>query len=360
MRPPNAIDFWRGVALVMIFINHIPGLAYSILTFRNYSISDAAELFVFLAGVSLSFVANGRSGTKKPLSGVLVRLLVRTFEIWRAQIATISCAVAMLGAGAITFNDPLLLEWHGAGPAFFDSVRASIGMVLLTYQIGYFNILPLYVALLLIAVVFVAIARSSLPAAVAMSVALYVATLTFEIELPSWPADGAWFFNPLSWQLIFVLGYVGSQLAHHRSEQFQKAIVRLWPLAVAILIVGAVIVWIDYRPDPMTVPSPRYFYLFDKMYLSPVRIVSMLAIAIAFYPSFPVFSRWMGPVVRYCSSLGRNSLAVFCIASLLALAGQIVRYTSEPTFLLDTMIVATGLVLLRVTAWLAEFQSAKP
>ena len=64
MRPPNAIDFWRGVALVMIFINHIPGLDYSMVTLRNYAISDAAELFVFLAGCSLAFVANGQSAPK--------------------------------------------------------------------------------------------------------------------------------------------------------------------------------------------------------------------------------------------------------------------------------------------------------
>jgi hypothetical protein len=83
----------------------------------------------------------------------------------------------------------------------------------------------------------------------------------------------------------------------------------------------------------------------------------MIAIAIAFYPAFPVLSRQMGSAVRYCSSLGRNSLAVFCVASLLALTGQIARYVGEPTFLLDTAIVASGLVLLRVTAWVAEFQS---
>lgn len=131
----------------------------------------------------------------------------------------------------------------------------------------------------------------------------------------------------------------------------------LWPFAVAIVAVGAVIVWIDYRPDPMNVPWPRYFFLFDKEYLSPVRILSMLAIAIAFYPAFPVLSRRLGPAIRYCSSLGRNSLPVFCMASLLALAGQIARYIGEPTFLLDTAIVATGLIVMRVTAWVAEYQS---
>jgi hypothetical protein len=138
---------------------------------------------------------------------------------------------------------------------------------------------------------------------------------------------------------------------------FPALVERLWPFATAILVAGAVIVWIDYRPDPMLVRQPRYFFLFDKEYLSPVRILSMIALAIAFYPAFPVISGRLGPVVRYCSSLGRNSLPVFCMASLLALAGQIVRYIGEPTFLLDTAIVITGLVLLRVTAWIAEFQS---
>jgi hypothetical protein len=207
MRPPNAIDFWRGVALAMIFINHVPGMDYSILTLRNYAISDAAELFVFLAGCSLALVANGK-GDAKPVGQLVRRLIMRAFEIWRAQIVTISVAVAMLAAGAIALDDPLLLEWHNAGPAFFDTVRASVGMVLLTYQIGYFNILPLYVVLLLLAVVFILLARWSLMVALAASAILYVATLAFELELPSWPAEGAWFFNPLSWQLLIVLGFV--------------------------------------------------------------------------------------------------------------------------------------------------------
>ena len=356
MRPPNAIDFWRGVELVMIFINHIPGMDYSVLTLRNYAISDAAELFVFLAGYSIAFVANG-SKSERPLGQVVMRLLTRAFEIWQAQIATISVAIAMLAAGAIFFTDPLLLEWHGAGPAFSDTVRASIGLVLLTYQIGYFNILPMYVVLMLLAVVFVALSRWSLLLALAASVGLYAATLACQLELPSWPAQGAWFFNPLSWQLLIVLGFLVATV-RKRYPGFQAVIERLWPFAVAVALLGLVIVRIDYRPDPMLVPQPRYFFLFDKTYLSPVRILSMLAIAVAFYPAFPVIYRYADSVVRYCSSLGRNSLPVFCMVSLLALAGQIARYVGEPNFLLDTAIVASGLVLLRMTAWLAEFQSS--
>lgn len=355
MRAPNAIDFWRGVALVMIFINHVPGMVYSHLTLRNYAISDAAELFVFLAGCSLAFVATGRPGVK-PLSQVIARLLLRAFEIWRAQIVIISVAVAMLGAAAIVFNDPVLLEWHGAGPVFSDPARASVGLLLLTYQIGYFNILPLYVVLLLLALVFVVMARRSLAAAIVASFALYAATLAWELRLPSWPAQRAWFFNPLSWQVLVMLGFAAITLQRTHPERWRAVIGGLWPLSMIVVALGAGIVWMDYRPDPMAVPHPRFFFLFDKQFLSPVRIVNMVAIAIAFYPLFPILARYVAPVVHYCTSLGRNSLAVFCMASLLALAGQIARYVGEPDILFDTGIVVSGLVVLRVTAWIAEWQ----
>ena len=41
MRQANAIDFWRGFALITIFIDHIPGNLYERATYRNVSISDA-------------------------------------------------------------------------------------------------------------------------------------------------------------------------------------------------------------------------------------------------------------------------------------------------------------------------------
>ena len=41
-RKANPVDFWRGFALVTIFINHIPGNYYSYFTHGNISISDSA------------------------------------------------------------------------------------------------------------------------------------------------------------------------------------------------------------------------------------------------------------------------------------------------------------------------------
>ena len=53
------IDFFRGLALIMIFVNHVPGNMFEIFTSRNFGLTDAAEIFVFLAGYAAA-LAYGR------------------------------------------------------------------------------------------------------------------------------------------------------------------------------------------------------------------------------------------------------------------------------------------------------------
>src|SRR5579872_5067519 len=143
-REPNAVDFWRGFALITIFIDHIPGLFYSRFTLVNFSISDAADLFVFLAGWSLRLMAEG-SGRRRPTRDVMLRLFGRALEIYAAQVLITMLAIAMLALASVELDNPLLLEWHNAAAVFNDPVPTHIGLATLTHQLGYFDILPLYV-----------------------------------------------------------------------------------------------------------------------------------------------------------------------------------------------------------------------
>ena len=68
-------------------------------------------------------------------------------------------ALAIIAGAALYLDNPLLLEWHNAALFYSDPVQASIGLVLLSYQLGYFNILPLYVAVLAMAPIFILLAR---------------------------------------------------------------------------------------------------------------------------------------------------------------------------------------------------------
>jgi hypothetical protein len=260
VRQLNAIDFWRGFALVMIFINHVPGNAFIPLTFRNFAVCDAAELFVFLAGWSMSFVA-GRARDHRPMASVQQRLLWRAVEIYRWQIGTTAAAVALLAMAASLTGNGLFYEWNNAGAAFFDPWRAGIGIVFLTYQVGYFNILPLYVVLLLMAVPMVWLYRKHWLWLLAVSGTTYLAAAVYRLTPPTWPTDDAWYLNPLSWQLMMVMGFCGGQWSAS-IEGFTTRISRWWVLALAVVVVCAAVSVLEWRPDPLDVPEPRALFTF--------------------------------------------------------------------------------------------------
>ena len=358
MRSANAIDFWRGVALVMIFVNHIPGNWFGALTLRNYAISDAAELFVFLAGWSLSY-ATGGPHKPEPISQTVFRLTSRALQLYRAQIVITILAIAFLAALAMTRSNPLYLEWHNAGSFFYDPVRTVIGIVLLTHQLGYFNILPLYVVLLLYAPAIIAVYRWDRWSALVVSVAIYVFALVTRTSFPHWPAEERWYFNPLSWQLLLVLGFFSAEQSR-RDTDLRKIAHRLLPLAWLAVAGGAYVTLNHMWPDPMRVPEPRMFFLFDKTYLSPIRVLSLIAIVIAFHSLFPRLERPLGPVTGLMCAFGRNSLPVFCVSSLLSLGGQVIRLIYDESFLLDLTVVILGLGVMGLTAWFVEWRSRVP
>ncbi len=130
-RQPNAVDFWCGLALITIFIDHFPGIVYANYTLVNFSISDAADLFVFLAGWSLRLMADG-GGRHMPTRDVMLRLFSRALELYAAQVLITMLAIALLATSAIELGNPLLLQWHNAAAVFNDPVPTHIGLAVLT------------------------------------------------------------------------------------------------------------------------------------------------------------------------------------------------------------------------------------
>lgn len=356
MRDPNAIDFWRGFALVTIFINHIPGNTFERYTFSQYGISDAAELFVFLAGWSIGIATRGRDGKPEAAGKSVVRLLARTVEVYRAQLTVMLLALALIAGAALLLDNPLILEWHNAGGFFADPIQSVCGMALMTYQLGFFNILPLYVLLIGIAPIFVLVGRVSLIAALALSGGIYLASLVFEWNVPSWPGEGDWFFDPFCWQVLLVLGFVlqGWSL---RSDTLRRWSRRLVPVGFAIVTVGVVLAVTEIRPDPLMVPEPRLLFTFEKTYLTPARLLHFLGVLLAFAPLYALIAPRIGVVGRYLSQLGRNSLAVFSMGSILSLFGQLVRFQTGGGVLVDMLVAGSGLVGLGFTAWFVEWRT---
>ncbi len=354
MRAPNEIDFWRGFALVTIFINHVPGIYFERFTYRNVSLSNSAELFVFLAGCSLRILVDG-AARALPAQWLVFRLEARAFNVYVAQMVVTELAIALIAASAFFLDAPYLLDWHNASAVFNDPVKAHIGLVLLTHQLGYFNILPLYVVLLVIAPPIALLHRHAKRFLPLISFLIYAWALIFGANLPTWPVEGTWFLNPLTWQFIYVLGFllagtdgIGAAARRHRG-------ILRW-LAVPVVLLGALVAFADFSPDAVIVPEPKLLFVFDKTFLSPARLIHSLALTAIFAGTVKIIVPWIRYPWEFLCLLGRNSLIVFCALSLLSLTGQIVRFILGGHVALDALIVILGVLLMGFIAWAAEWR----
>jgi hypothetical protein len=354
-RQSNAVDFWRGIALITIFINHVPGMYYARFTHANYSLSDSADLFVFLAGWSLRYIVGTPGRPQQPTGYLVLRLGGRAVELYAAQILITMIAIAMLAATATILDNPLLLEWHNAAAVFYDPILTHIGLAALSHHLGYFDILPLYVVLMAMAPIFAVIDRYAPNFVLPVSLAIYLAALIVPLPMPTWPVDGQWFFNPLAWQLVFILGFV---LAREDGVGgfVRRHIVLLRWLSVPIVAVSAYIVWNRMWPDPTLMPQPRLLFIADKTYVTPMRLIQFLALVALFSATYPYIKRWALRLVEFGSMLGRNSLIVFCVGSILSLAGQITRFVYRGDIVVDTVVVMLGITIMAFAAWLPEWR----
>ena len=125
----TTIDFWRGLVLVIIFVNHIPGNLIEHATPRNFGLSDAAEAFIFISGLSVALVYYPRI-PRGDIFGVVKRCLRRSFELYRMHLIMTAAAIALFSIGYELSEDIGLIEADGSEIRFTsqgeDALRSVI------------------------------------------------------------------------------------------------------------------------------------------------------------------------------------------------------------------------------------------
>ncbi len=316
------LDFFRGAALFSIFLDHIPSNALSWLTIRNFGFSDASEAFVFIAGYS-AVLAYGRRLEANGFVFVTARIYKRCWQLYVAQLLLFMIFTAQVAYTAEKFNNPMYSEEMGI-VNFFNEPHVTLWQaMLLKFRPTNMDILPLYIVLLLF-FPFVLLGLKRFPKSMLLiSVLGYLAAVRFEWNLPTWP-DGVWLFNPLAWQVLFVLG-AAAGIAHGRPwmRRFRKLGICLaaFYLSFALFVV---LTWHfpaleNYLPDLLQ----SALYPIDKTNLSPLRLVHFFALAYLVVLAVPGDSRplrWrmLRPVVR----CGQHPLEIFCLSIFLSFAGH--------------------------------------
>ena len=114
------IDFWRGFALIVILVDHIPWNGLDFLTPQNFGFSDAAEVFVFLSGVSVS-LAYAPTLQKAGFGRLVRRCATRAAKLYVVQIAMVACSIAIPLAAAKVVGD----QRRSAGTGTFPVCQLS-------------------------------------------------------------------------------------------------------------------------------------------------------------------------------------------------------------------------------------------
>src|SRR5262245_23591073 len=138
----DGIDFWRGFALLTIFIDHVPENIFQHVTQKNFGFSDAAELFVFLSGVSVALAYGTRFFDGETVVAVRA-VLRRAFTLYWVQILISLVIIAIFVGGAALCDDEDILA--DADAVVSNPLQTTAATLALLHQLGHANILPLYI-----------------------------------------------------------------------------------------------------------------------------------------------------------------------------------------------------------------------
>jgi hypothetical protein len=198
------IDLFRGLALWLIFIDHLSPDLLTWFTIRNYGFSDAAEIFIFISGYTASFVY-GRAMLKSGFVVATARILRRVWQIYVAHIFIVIILLAEISYVATSSENPFYSEEMRVVDFLKQPGVVFLQTLLLRFRPLNIDVLPLYVVLMFFLPVILWLMKWRADVTLALSIALYALTLHYDWYLSAYP-NGYWAFNPLAWQLLVVFG----------------------------------------------------------------------------------------------------------------------------------------------------------
>jgi hypothetical protein len=347
------LDLFRGIALWLIYLDHIPSNIVAWITIRNYGFSDATEIFIFISGFTAAFVY-GRAMRDYGFVVSSARILKRAWQIYVAHIFLFVIYMGQIAYVARGFQNPLYAEEMNILEFLQQPDVTLVQALLLKFKPVNMDVLPLYIVLMATfpPALWLLLRNSTL--ALALSALLYALTWEFGWNLPAYPS-GTWYFNPFAWQLLFIFGAWCALGGAERLKRLLRSRVTL-VLAIAYLIFAFAITltWHIPRLAPL-VPRwiAEHIYPIDKTNLDALRFAHFLALAavtVYFIPRDwpPLRSPWFKPAIL----CGQHSLEIFCLGVFLAFAAHFAKVEISPGIPMQIVVSVLGILVMVAVAWL--------
>lgn len=320
------VDFFRGAALLIIFVAHVPGNWLGNWIPARFGMSDAAHMFVFISGYAAA-IAFGGTFARHGFGAGTARIALRCLQLYGAHIGLFVAVATLCALAADTLGGFDYARQLNIASFFADPAQALVGLFTLGFVPTYFDILPLYMVVLAMVPAAMLLARLHPWAPVAVSAALWLGVQVEGFALPAGYADGAlWGFNPFAWQLLFFSGYALS-IGWIRRPPLPRWLVGL---AAGYLVLGVLVsvpgLYTAY--DPLLALRDTLISRAHKPNLDVLQYLHFLAsacVALAVLDGrIEVLTRpWAAPFVK----VGQQALIVFVAGMALSHLGGMVMQT---------------------------------
>jgi hypothetical protein len=339
------VDFFRGLALIVIMLDHIPESLASKITLHNYAFCDAAEMFVFVGGYSVAAAYTAimnRQGERAAAQ----RFLKRGYEIYRAFLLL---AAMMLVLGMV-FHGLKLDTGEVMATESGTFMNRPLGMLLdiatLRRQPFLSSVLPMYLMFALAAPLIMALARRAPWLTLAASIGVWAAAPWLAAGLPSAYPEG-WPFNPFAWQLMFVSGAI------FRLRPVDADILATpWGTLLTRVAVAAVVGFAIWHIFLLSAPTPGY----DKQNLAMTRLLNFAALA--WCASWVTARGWAGRAAAALPAVvrtGQHSLPCFVAGACISVSIDALSrpFAGSQPWLTGAIDDVSATVILLGIAWFA-------
>jgi hypothetical protein len=358
------LDFFRGLALFCIFIDHIPGNFLAWFTLQAVMCGDAAEVFVFVSGFTSGMVYS-RTMEREGFLIAGTRMYHRVWQLYVAHIVLFVTLMATMWYTVVFLNTSR--EWFsGTATAIFlkEPGLALVRALSLQFQPSFTTILPLYIVCLALLPLVLAGFRSRPAVVILASLSLWLAVQFDErIALPAWPGPEGWIFNPFAWQALY---YLAAWLGWRSNHGGVFWLDRRWQvyLAAGFVVAGFLIRfnWTlhgFYAPISSPISGDPLWRFLSKTDLGLIRFVNTFALALLVgHMTHPQGRFFASQAARPFVICGRNSLYIFCLGVLLAMFGRLVLNEVSGRVAMQFAVSAAGIAIMVGFAALLEWFAA--
>ncbi|MDO5621316.1 MAG: OpgC domain-containing protein [Paracoccus sp. (in: a-proteobacteria)] len=320
-----ALDMLRGYALVCIMLDHMPiGVARGY-TLANFSIFDAAELFVLLSGFLVGLVWKGVEG-KSGRAAAQRRFALRAFQVWRALLIG-AVVLALLSALLLAFGFRHTAVWNAYAGWMLDNPLGYMGSVALMWmQPNLLDVLAVYVILIALVPLLVPVMLRWPWAFAAGSLVLWWFAPLFNSLIPN-QRTGGLLFNPFGWQMLFFSGVAMGLFRADFMPVLRRHSALLTTLATGMFLFGSsIVIAAKFGEDarPLRDALKVLYGEIDKWRLDGTRYLAIMAASwlVAVPLARPLEVLAATGAGRALQTIGRGGLWSFVLCVLLSVLGD--------------------------------------